>query len=164
MCACKYLYKYAYLLYMCICICKHILFYIFNKGFIMHIACFYRFDILQFKLICGHLIKIRYKTFFPFIFFFKEHWFLNAGHLLSYCAWNVKFSDKVFLYRFEEFSPILQRVSHCQQLLMSLGADGLWARIVEWDILHLSPKTAQLLLERFRNDNWYLRRCKPEWK
>lgn len=42
----------------------------------------------------------------------------------------------------------------CQQLLMSLGADGLWRRIVEWDTLHLSPKTAQLLLERLQK--WQL--------
>ena len=38
-----------------------------------------------------------------------------------------KISDKVSFYHFEWFfSPIFHRVSQCQQLLMSLGTDGLW--------------------------------------
>lgn len=39
-----------------------------NRGFILHIACFYSFDIPQFKPICIHLIKMRCKSLFSFIF------------------------------------------------------------------------------------------------
>lgn len=83
-----------------------------------------------------------------------------------YIYQGFKISEKVSFYHLSDFPPPhFFIVSQCQQLLMSLGTDGLWEDC--WVRYSASwSQTAQFIWWKkgYRNDNWYKSYQTREWK